>query len=77
MAVRATCPACGVSLFSPSDAFTAEAILDRHQRSGRCEVARRARQVERSAVTEEDGALPSRAAGGAAGVGDVRARRLS
>ena len=77
MAVRATCPACGVSLFSPSDAFTAEAILERHQRSGRCDVTRRARQVERSAVTEEDGALASRSAGGAAGVGDVRRRRLS
>ena len=77
MAVRATCPACGVSLFSPSDAFTAEAILDRHQRSGRCEAARRLRQVERSAVTEEDGALPSRTAGGAADLGDMRTRRLS
>lgn len=83
MAVRATCPLCGVSLFSPSDAFTADAILDRHQRSGRCEVARRSRQappqtppqVERSALTDDEGALASRAAG--AGGVEVRARRPS
>lgn len=51
MPVRATCPACGVALFSPSDGFTAESMVERHQRFGRCGVG----QVERSAVTEEDG----------------------
>ena len=84
MAVRATCPVCGVSLFSPSDAFTAEAILDRHQRSGRCDVARRARQAqgqapERTAVTDDEAPLASRAgAASAGGAGaDARTRRLS
>ena len=66
MAVRATCPVCGVSLFSPSDAFTSEAILERHQRSGRCEVVRRG-QVDRSAVTDEEAPLGSRTGAGSAG----------
>jgi hypothetical protein len=52
MAVRATCPVCGVALFTPSDGFSPDAMVERHQRFGRC---RPGVQVERSAVTEEDG----------------------
>jgi hypothetical protein len=42
-----------VALFSPSEALSAPAMVERHQRFGRCrpELA----QVERRAVTEEDG----------------------
>jgi hypothetical protein len=52
MPVRATCPACGVALFTPSDGFSADAMVERHQRFGRCAPSD---QMERSAVTEEDG----------------------
>jgi hypothetical protein len=56
MPVRATCPVCGVALFSPSEALTAQGMVDRHQRFGRCRSGGRpGAQVERSAVTEEDG----------------------
>jgi hypothetical protein len=56
MPVRATCPVCGVALFSPSDALTSQGMVERHQRFGRCRSdVRRGAQVERSAVTEEDG----------------------
>jgi hypothetical protein len=68
MPVRATCPDCGVALFSPSEALSAPAMVERHQRFGRCrpELA----QVERRAVTEEDGRP-------AAGVGRFREGRLA
>lgn len=79
MAVRATCPVCGVSLFSPSDAFTSEAILDRHQRSGRCDVSRPSRQaqrqVDRSTLTDDEAPLGSRTGGAAGGAGSAGARR--
>ena len=75
MAVRATCQVCGVSLFSPSDAFTPDSILERHQRSGRCDVARGSRQVERKTPTDGDAAVASTV--GAAGEPDRRPRRLS
>ena len=52
MPVRATCPVCGVALFTPSDGFSPDAMVERHQRYGRCAPAS---QVERRAVTEEDG----------------------
>ena len=56
MPVRSTCPVCGVALFSPSDALTEQGMVDRHQRFGRCHTGARAGgQVDRSAVTEEDG----------------------
>ncbi|MEY2569349.1 MAG: hypothetical protein QOE35_3878 [Actinomycetota bacterium] len=55
MPVRATCPACGVALFTPSDGFSAEAMVERHQRFGRCTPREQPDQVERSAVTDEDG----------------------
>ena len=68
MPVRATCPDCGVALFSPSEALSAPAMVERHQRFGRCraEVA----QVERRAVTEEDGRP-------ATGLGTLRDGRLA
>jgi hypothetical protein len=53
MAVRATCPVCGVALFTPSDGFSPDAMVERHQRFGRC--GAEAAQVERRAVTDEDG----------------------
>ncbi|MDQ1374873.1 MAG: hypothetical protein QOJ09_2211 [Actinomycetota bacterium] len=62
MPVRATCPACGVALFTPSDGYSAEAMVERHQRFGRCGPG--GGQVERSAVTEEDGRDARRAARG-------------
>jgi hypothetical protein len=62
MPVRATCPACGVALFTPSDGFSADAMVERHQRFGRC--APRGAQVERRAVIEEDGREVRRAARG-------------
>ena len=69
MPVRSTCPVCGVALFSPSEALTVQGMLERHQRFGRCrsEGPRAEAQVERRAVTEEDG----RPAAGA-GFGDRR-----
>ena len=68
MPVRATCPTCGVALFSPSEALSAAAMVERHQRFGRCrgDVG----QVERSAVTEEDGRP-------AAALGRLREGRLA
>jgi hypothetical protein len=55
MPVRATCPACGVALFTPSDGFSPDAMVERHQRFGRCAPRGAQAQVERSAVIEEDG----------------------
>jgi hypothetical protein len=51
MPVRATCPVCGVALFTPSDGYSADAMVERHKRYGRCGVPA---QVERRAVTEEE-----------------------
>ena len=62
MPVRATCPACGVALFTPSDGFSPDAMVERHQRFGRC--APRVAQVERRAVIEEDGRDARRSARG-------------
>jgi hypothetical protein len=59
MPVRATCPVCGVALFTPSEGFSAEAMVERHQRFGRC--SPRA-QVERRAVMEEEGDRDARGA---------------
>jgi hypothetical protein len=62
MPVRATCPACGVALFTPSDGFSPDAMVERHQRFGRC--VPRSAQVERRAVIDEDGRDAERAARG-------------
>ena len=62
MPVRATCPACGVALFTPSDGSSPDAMVERHQRFGRC--VPRVAQVERSAVMEEDGREARRVARG-------------
>lgn len=51
MPVRATCPVCGVALFTPSDGYSADAMVERHKRYGRCAPG----QVERRAVTDEEG----------------------
>ena len=74
MPVRTTCPVCGVALFSPSEALTEAAMVERHRRYGRCRpdaaggASVDAAQVERSAVIEEDG----RPAGAWAGRRDGR-----
>jgi hypothetical protein len=62
MPVRATCPVCGVALFTPSDGFSPDAMVERHQRFGRC--VARVPQVERRAVTEEEGRDDRRGAPG-------------
>jgi hypothetical protein len=71
MPVRATCPDCAVALFSPSEALSAAAMVERHQRFGRCRADAQRPQVERRAVTEEDG-RPA-----AAGARTVRDGRLA
>jgi hypothetical protein len=62
MPVRTTCQVCGVALFSPSEALTEAAMVERHRRYGRCRpdpsidgAPLDGAQVERRAVIEEDG----------------------
>lgn len=62
MPVRATCPVCGVALFTPSDGFSPDAMVERHQRFGRC--VPRLAQLERRAVTEDEGRDGRRAGSG-------------